>query len=105
MSRARLKSTMGPVACLLFCACGEPQGRGAYPDVDMTATVAPPVDAAVPVIADLIPSGFDPDGACAVATETAIVDVLPVDIIWMVDNSGSMKAAVAAVTAGLNDFA
>jgi len=48
---------------------------------------------------------FDPDSACATATEEAKTTILPVDIIWMVDNSGSMAPAVAEVTKGLNDFA
>jgi hypothetical protein len=49
--------------------------------------------------------GFDPDAACATATETAKIEKLPVDIIWMVDNSASMQPAIDQVTAGLNDFA
>ncbi|MBI4956877.1 MAG: hypothetical protein HY908_32975 [Myxococcales bacterium] len=50
-------------------------------------------------------AGLDPDAACATATEVAPVTLLPVDIIWMVDNSASMIPAIAEVTAGLNDFA
>src|SRR5690606_13968070 len=49
--------------------------------------------------------GFDPDAACAVAKETAKVEKLPVDIIWVVDNSVSMAPAIDQVTAGLNNFA
>lgn len=49
--------------------------------------------------------GFDPDAACATTTEAAQVTKLPVDIIWMVDNSASMKPAVDQVNQGLNDFA
>ncbi len=45
------------------------------------------------------------DAACAIATETAKTEALPVDIIWVVDNSSSMQPAVAEVKAGLNDFA
>jgi hypothetical protein len=45
------------------------------------------------------------DAACAVAVEQAVVEPRPVDIIWMVDNSVSMRPAVAAVTSGLNAFA
>lgn len=48
---------------------------------------------------------WDPDAACATAAEEAQVVLQPVDIIWMVDNSSSMKPAVEQVTAGLNAFA
>lgn len=48
---------------------------------------------------------IDPDAACAATAVTATPQALPVDIVWMVDNSSSMQPAVAAVTAGLNDFA
>ena len=50
-------------------------------------------------------SPMDPDAACATAVEQAVTEQLPVDIIWMVDNSVSMKPAVEQVTAGLNAFA
>lgn len=46
-----------------------------------------------------------PDSACAASVEQATTTLLPVDIIWMIDNSSSMQPAIAAVTAGLNDFA
>lgn len=46
-----------------------------------------------------------PDSACAAAVQEATTTQLPVDIIWMVDNSSSMLPAIAEVTAGLNDFA
>ena len=45
------------------------------------------------------------DAACAVASETAQLEKLPVDIIWMVDNSVSMQPAIDEVTQGLNAFA
>jgi hypothetical protein len=50
-------------------------------------------------------SQLDPDAACATATETAVIESLPVDIIWMVDNSTSMQPAIDQVTQGLNAFA
>ncbi|MEZ4307866.1 MAG: hypothetical protein R3F14_07445 [Polyangiaceae bacterium] len=46
-----------------------------------------------------------PDSACASSVEQATTTQLPVDIIWMVDNSSSMQPAIAEVTAGLNAFA
>ncbi|HJL17239.1 MAG TPA: hypothetical protein RMH99_16345, partial [Sandaracinaceae bacterium LLY-WYZ-13_1] len=48
---------------------------------------------------------LDPDAACASSTVEAEVERLPVDIVWMVDNSVSMAPAIDQVTAGLNDFA
>jgi hypothetical protein len=45
------------------------------------------------------------DAACASAVEEAKTEVLPVDIIWMVDNSVSMAPAVAEVRSGLHTFA
>lgn len=48
---------------------------------------------------------LDPDAACASAVEEAKVEILPVDIIWMVDNSVSMQPAIDEVTKGLNAFA
>ncbi len=50
-------------------------------------------------------SPFDPDAACAVAKETAVVEKLPVDIIWVVDSSASMQPAITQVQQGINDFA
>lgn len=48
---------------------------------------------------------IDPDAACATAVEAATVEKLPVDIIWVIDNSASMASAIDEVQAGLNDFA
>jgi hypothetical protein len=45
------------------------------------------------------------DAACASSISEAKVEVLPVDIIWMVDNSASMEPAVKELKAGLNAFA
>lgn len=45
------------------------------------------------------------DAACATAVEKAQVEILPVDIVWMVDNSASMAPAVAEVNQGINAFA
>jgi len=48
---------------------------------------------------------LDPDAACSSASVTAQVERLPVDIIWMVDDSASMAPAIMQVQLGLNDFA
>lgn len=46
-----------------------------------------------------------PDAACAAVVEEAQATALPVDIIWMVDNSSSMEPAIAQIKQGLNAFA
>ncbi|MBI5499757.1 MAG: hypothetical protein HY907_05910 [Deltaproteobacteria bacterium] len=48
---------------------------------------------------------LDPDAACTSAGVEAVVERLPVDIIWVVDNSASMRPAIEQVQSGLNDFA
>lgn len=66
-----------------------------------------PRDFGAPTDAGPLPdrSFLPPDAACATATAEAEVERLPVDIIWVVDNSVSMQPAIDQVTAGLNDFA
>ncbi len=98
------------VAGLLIAACT--RGRGAPTDggeadaggLDAMMTIdapAPPADGGP------TPDGsfLDPDAACSLAVVEAEVERLPVDIIWVVDNSVSMAPAIDQVTAGLNDFA
>lgn len=48
---------------------------------------------------------LNPDASCASTSVEGKAEPLPVDIIWVVDNSSSMQPAVAAINAGLNDFA
>jgi hypothetical protein len=79
-----------------FLGCS---GGRTYQPIDLGA---PPNDLATPV--DLRTPPFDPDASCAVSTQTADLTRLPVDIIFVVDNSGSMSPAVTAVQTGLNDF-
>ncbi len=45
------------------------------------------------------------DAACASVSEEATIAKLPVDIIWIVDNSASMEPAINEVKKGLNNFA
>jgi hypothetical protein len=83
----------------LLGACDVPErergeGGGGSPDLSQPQT--PPPD---------LGGAFDPDAACAVATQTAQVEKLPVDIIWVIDNSSSMSPAISAVQSGLNSFA
>jgi len=63
-----------------------------------------PVDATFPDVV-LPDAPFSTDAACATATSMAEVDVRPVDILWVIDNSASMEPAIAQVQEGLNDFA
>ena len=64
-------------------------------------------DAGRPTDAGPLPdrTHLSPDAACARATVEAEVERLPVDIVWVVDNSVSMQPAIDQVTEGLNDFA
>jgi hypothetical protein len=45
------------------------------------------------------------DAACAAVAEEATIEKLPVDIIWVVDNSASMAPAIEEIRKGLNAFA
>jgi hypothetical protein len=51
------------------------------------------------------PVWVDPDAACASRNVEVEPERMPVDIIWLVDNSNSMKPARDEVRAGLNAFA
>lgn len=46
-----------------------------------------------------------PDAACATANVEVSVERLPVDIVWLIDNSGSMAPAIDEVQRGMNAFA
>ncbi len=69
------------------------------PDVQVDGDVFIPLD----VSSEAGP--WDPDSACATTVAEAPTYQLPVDIIWAVDNSASMKPAIDQLTLGLNDFA
>jgi hypothetical protein len=60
-----------------------------------------PVDAFVPP-RDM---PFDPDMACTSTAAEALLERLPADIIWVVDNSSSMAEEIENVKAGINAFA
>ena len=47
----------------------------------------------------------DASTECAAVSVTASVETLPVDIIWVVDNSSSMEPSVRQVQMGMNAFA
>jgi hypothetical protein len=67
---------------------------------------SPTVDASSPSLGgDSGAPVVDIDAACATNLSKATTTTLPVDIVWLVDNSKSMEPAVAQVNAGLNQFA
>ena len=82
-------------------------GGGATTGNTGGAITTDPDDGGVIVIADAQTEEppIDPDAACAAVASEAEVTVLPVDIIWVVDNSASMAPAIAQIQQGLNAFA
>jgi hypothetical protein len=93
-----------PLILIAACSQGRNGGSGApSPGGALDGGIS--TESPEPDPADLAQAPFDPDASCAVATETASVDYLPVDIIWVIDNSNSMAPAIAQVTSGLNSFA
>ena len=76
-----------------------------FPDLGTPPDLGPPdlgpVDAFVPPL-DM---PFDPDMACTSAGAEAVLERLPADIIWVVDNSSSMQDEIENVKAGINAFA
>ncbi len=107
------------VLCLVVlgatgCECGRrPVPRDADleldtgpPGLDAPGLDAPPLDAPRPdaPLADA-PLVLDPDAACGRANVEVAIERLPVDIVWMVDNSTSMAPAIAEVQSGMNTFA
>ncbi len=67
---------------------------GSEPDLGSMDATRPPTD-----------MPFDPDMACTSATAAAVLERLPADIIWVVDNSSSMDQEIENVKAGINAFA
>ena len=67
---------------------------GSDPDLGSVDAPRPPTD-----------MPFDPDMACTSATAAAVLERLPADIIWVVDNSSSMDQEIENVKAGINAFA
>lgn len=70
-------------------------GAGAVDDA--SAPIAPRADAGPPIDAGL--------ASCAEVTAEAETVTRPVDIVWVVDSSGSMGNEAARVQAGMNAFA
>jgi hypothetical protein len=92
----------GLVGVLAACA-SKPQDRAYEPAPSLV-----PLDAAPPPDFSSRDAEVEADAAfetCASVAMEATRSPLPVDIIWVVDNSPSMQPAVAEVQAGLNSFA
>ncbi len=101
---------MACAALILVAGCTRssripPGDAGAMDGGGMDAFVPPPVDAGPRDSGPLPDRVLDPDAACSSETASAMVERLPVDIVWVVDNSTSMQPAIEQVQAGLNDFA
>ncbi len=94
---------LAALVALIACAEGEPKT-----DAADLAEAPPPL---VPKPPEQLGSDAGKDAGdasfqtCASAAVEAKREALPVDIIWVVDNSSSMAPAVAEVQAGLNTFA
>ena len=78
-----------------------PPSDSGFPDLDAERDLGSVEDATTPPI-DL---QFDRDMACTAASAEAILERLPADIIWVVDNSSSMDSEIENVKAGINAFA
>lgn len=90
------------VNAAIFAACSSADDRQGFVNDD-----TPPPGSFTPE-AGLDASVPDGDGSfdtCAALAVEAKQEKLPVDIIWVVDNSASMQSAIASVQSGLNDFA
>lgn len=89
---------------LMLVGCGD-DPRRVRRDTGTSDTGSDAADDSGPRDASTDAPVVDLDAACATAVETAEVEILPVDIIWVVDNSASMETAITQVQLGLNDFA
>ena len=97
--------------CFVLVACG-PQQRSSGPAADAGATTDPARDLsgalsndAPDAAPDLHEAQLDPDAACASVEQDAVPTYLPLDIIWIIDNSSSMAPAIDEVRDGMNAFA
>lgn len=92
---------LGAVACsrAIDRAAFETNEEGVELDEDAAPSTGFGADAAAP---DANDASFE---TCAATAIEATRERLPVDIIWIVDNSASMQPAVTEVQAGLNAFA
>lgn len=105
----RLNVALAALALAGF-ACSQAASRTGFQEVvddpEPSSTEQPPAgDFGGGVDAAFLDSGDAAFQTCAATAVEATRERLPVDIIWIVDNSASMQPAVAEVQAGLNTFA
>jgi hypothetical protein len=103
---------LAPVLCLAACAAGQPLASSEDPAAEAQE------DAALPE-PDVSDAGRDDDEdhdespeesltdgeGCVGVKSRAELEKSPVDIVWVVDNSVSMRPAIEQVTRGINRFA
>lgn len=89
------RSLLGSMLLLTSAACDCSSEPPANPEPDAQAEL----DAG-----DEADARVEPD-ACVPIVLTAETRRDPVDIVWLIDNSASMQAAIASVTEGINAFA
>jgi hypothetical protein len=103
---------------LLLCGPGCTVGQPIVPQFDTGSThdggphdasmdAFVPIDGGPDVGRDAPPPDvfFTGDTACASVAQAATLTREPADIIWVIDNSGSMSSSITAVREGLNHFA
>ena len=105
----RLRIALAALALVGPFACSQARSRPGFEEaVDAgTSSAEQPVsgDFGLGLDASLLDAGDASFETCAATAVEATRERLPVDIIWIVDNSASMQPAVAEVQAGLNAFA
>ena len=100
------------ITCFSLSACGAEERQG-QPGSPNTADSAIPVgDAALPVgdattnAPDPIPDAHvAPDAVCSAIGVQARASLAPVDVVWVVDNSDSMRNEADLIQVNLNAFA
>jgi hypothetical protein len=106
---SRLLSLLAVPGLFMACDAGVAPGSGGGDATGGgTATSTTGAGGAAPASSGSFAQGGSGTGGsatCTGVTSEATLVPLPVDIIWVVDNSNSMDAAIAQVKAGLNDFA
>jgi len=96
---------LAPLAALLLVACDPGGGGGDRSAPGRDSGPTPGTDGGPAPVVD---SGPRPDyglSECASTSVEASEAIAPVDIVWVIDNSGSMSEEADLVQANINDFA
>lgn len=97
-----------------WLGCSTAHPRPLYQEADLaepdgSAVVVPAPSGSAPSLAPVADASTPPTDApiqaCAGTSIVAELAALPVDIVWVVDNSSSMADEIAAVREGINAFA